>query len=664
MKSIKTKLMIPLIILLVLSFSIIIIFTNSQTEKRMTKDIINQTKAMVKEMNQATLLFLEQHEKSIDLLSDHPILLNYGNEIVQSGNSKQKAALEKTLRDYLDSYGDVENVFFATPKGTIDLYPNSLPADYTPLTRDWYKQASATGGEMVWSEPYIDVATGEYVVTISKLVKYQNKAVGVLGADINLTTLTEKISGMNISYKGYPVIFSSHGLGIVHPTEQGKDLNKYDFVQQILNASSSEDVITYQFKGEDRVFVYNTVENTGWKIGASYKQQDMLSLSKTIQKILIFTGLFVLILMIVAIWLLSVKITQPINELQQSARKVATGDLSIQVAVTTRDEVGQLASSFNEMTSSMKEIISTVTHSASSVTEAAENLSAVSEETNASSEQIAAAINEIAKGAAKSAEESAEATERAHHLGDQMNIITDQAADMANAAKKAEEANKAGLHQIQELGQTSVESKQYIDEMEKVITALETKIKSIELVIQTITDISAQTNLLALNASIEAARAGEHGKGFAVVANEVRKLAEQSGQATDQVKEIITDIQGGSHRVVNQMMKTKENFDQQTAVVEATEQIFTRLSSLVEDMESAITTINSEIFEAGESKNEVLQVMEGIAAAAEQSAAASEEISASADEQLRAIESVTRSSESLMELSVELKHAVERFKLN
>ncbi|WP_203363997.1 methyl-accepting chemotaxis protein [Bacillus sp. REN10] len=664
MKSIKAKLIIPLIILLVLSFSMIIMFTNYQTEKRMTKEIINQTEVMVEEMNEATQLFLEQHEKSIDLLSDHPVVLTYGNEIVKSGNSKQKASLEKVLRDYLDSYGDVENIFFATPKGTIDLYPNSLPKDYNPLTRDWYKQAIAAGGNMIWSEPYVDAATGEYVVTISRLVKYQNKAIGVLGADINLTTLTEKISSINIGYKGYVIIFSQQGLGIVHPTEKGKDLSKYDFVQNIFNSSSPKGVNAYQLKGEDRFFVYSTVENTGWKIGASYKKENMLSLANSIQQTLILTGMVVLVLMIGAIWVISVKIIEPIKVLQQSARKVATGDLSVQAEVMTRDEVGELASSFNDMTKSMKEILSMVNQSASNVTEAAENLSAVSEETNASSEQIAAAINEIAKGAAKSAEESAEATEQAHHLGDQMNIITNQASEMENAAKQAEEAHRAGLQQIQELGQSSIESKRYINGMEEVITALETKITSIELVIQTITDISAQTNLLALNASIEAARAGEHGKGFAVVAEEVRKLAEQSGQATDQVKEIITDIQSGSQQVVNQMMKTKANFDQQTAVVEATEEIFTRLSSLVEDMESAIRRINSEIFEAAEAKNEMLQVMEGIAAASEQSAAASEEISASADEQLRAIESVTKSSESLMELSVQLKQAVNRFKLN
>ncbi|WP_404318125.1 methyl-accepting chemotaxis protein [Bacillus lumedeiriae] len=311
----------------------------------------------------------------------------------------------------------------------------------------------------------------------------------------------------------------------------------------------------------------------------------------------------------------------------------------------------------------MKGIISVVNRSSSDVTGAAENLGAISEETNASSEQIAAAINEIAKGAARSAEESSEATERSHHLGSQINMITSQAGELAAAARETEEMQKAGLKQVKELGLSNTETKIYIDEMETVIVSLETKINAIEMIMQTITDISSQTNLLALNASIEAARAGEHGKGFAIVAEEVRKLAVQSARATDRVKSTINDIQEGAGQAVSQMVKTRTNFDNQTAVVEETGAVFEALSSLVERIETSIATINQEIIEAAEAKNEVLQVMEGIAASSQQSAAASEEISASADEQLRAIQAVTESSERLMELSNELKSAVGRFKL-
>ncbi|KAB7707612.1 HAMP domain-containing protein [Bacillus aerolatus] len=616
-------------------------------------------------MSDSVYLLLEQHKKSLDLAAQDPALTNYGESLLAAGDGKGKVALFGMYERYLNEYKDIASIYYATAKGTMDEYPDvELPEGYDPREREWYKNAMESDGEAVWSEPYIEKTSGNYMITLSKPLILENRTIGVLAADIVLGVMTDKLSEMNIGYNGTPIMISKEGLGIVHPTNQGKDLTKYSYVESVLASDQKQGTVSYKVKEKDQLFVYDTVEGTGWKVGTAYDQETLLGLSKSIKKALTITGVLILLLMVAAVLYILNRILRPIRDLQQSAKEVAKGNLSVQVTVTSKDEIGELSGAFNGMVSSMKDIISVVNHSASDVTAAAENLSAISKETNASSEQIAAAINEIAKGVAKSAEESSEATERSHHLGGQINMIAAQAGEMTDAARKTEDAQKAGLQQVQELRSSSIETKMYIDEMEKVVLALETKIKSIELVMQTITDISSQTNLLALNASIEAARAGEHGKGFAVVAEEVRKLAEQSVQATDQVKATIGDIQEGSRKAVNQMMNTRKNFDSQTVVVEATETIFGELSSLVEKMESSISSINEEILDAADAKNGVLQVMEEIAASSQQSAAASEEISASADEQLRAIQSVTDSSKRLMGLSADLKSAVNQFKLN
>lgn len=151
--------------------------------------------------------------------------------------------------------------------------------------------------------------------------------------------------------------------------------------------------------------------------------------------------------------------------------------------------------------------------------------------------------------------------------------------------------------------------------------------------------------MLALNASIEAARAGEHGKGFAVVAEEVRKLAEQSAEATEDVKGTILTIQEESKKAVEQMLNTRANFASQLEAVEATKKVFQKLSAYVNEMDASIQPIHQEIQRTAVVKDHVLETMGSVAAASEQSAAASEEISASADEQLCAIRAVTDSSE-------------------
>ncbi|OCA92060.1 methyl-accepting chemotaxis protein [Pseudobacillus wudalianchiensis] len=665
MKSIKTKLMVPLIVLLTLSFAFIVFFIGNKIEKQTKKEVVNQSEGMVKQMSDYVYLFLEQHKESVDLVARDPMLINFGESLLKTDEKKGRAALIDMFERYLQEHKNVTSIYYSMDKGTMDGYPDTpMPADYDPRQRDWYQNAMESDGEAIWSEPYLEEDSGRYMVTVSEPLIVGNRKIGVLAADIVLGVMADKMSEMHINHNGVPIIISKEGLGIVHPTDQGKDLTKYSYMKSVLASDQKQGTVSYKEKGKERLFVYNTVKGIGWKVGTDYDQQDLLGLSKSIKAALTVTGMIILLLMITGVLYILNQVIKPIHILGNSAREVAKGDLSVQVPVVSKDEVGELAKAFNEMITSTREIISIVNQSADNVTVAAESLSAVSEETNASSEQIAAAINDIAKGAAKSSEESSEATERSHHLGDQINRIAHQAEEMHEAARQTESVQKAGLQQVQLLGSSNAETKLYIDEMEGVIHALESKIKSIEIIMQTITDISSQTNLLALNASIEAARAGEHGKGFAVVAEEVRKLAEQSAQATDQVKATINDIQEGSGQAVEQMVKTRTNFDGQTAAVEATEAIFRELSTLVEKMETSVSAINGEITEAATAKDEVLQVMEEIAASAQQSASASEEISASSDEQLRAIQSVATSSERLIELSVELKRAVNRFKLS
>jgi methyl-accepting chemotaxis protein len=662
-RSIRTKLLLPTLAALVLAFAFIIFFISWQAEKSVEKSVITQSEGTVESLSGTVRSFLDQYEKSIDLLTVNETVLSYGNaEIAEDEAASQQ--ITALFANYLDTYAEVTNIYFGVEDGTTRIIPEiDLPADFDPRERDWYKQAE-NKKVSVWSEPYEDTATGASVVTVSRAVYDVNdRFLGVIGVDIDLTTLSERVEKTDLGYEGYAITFSPAGTAIVHPTLQGKDLTKVAVVKKIIEGSEPSGTKYYRLDGEDRMIVFNNVPGVNWTVAAVYNKADLLGLSESIGQSLLWTGVILLVLISTAMLFIISKIVQPLRQLERSAVKVAEGDLTIQVPVKTNDEVGQLGESFNKMVVNMRDILKKVNGSVQNVKESAENLSAVSEETNASSEQMAHAVNEIAQGVSRSAEDSLEATDRSNSLGHQIDVLTAQADEMAKAAVEAEQANQKGVSQIHELRESSAETKTYITSMQLVIEELESKMTSIEVVIQTITDISAQTNLLALNASIEAARAGEHGKGFAVVAQEVRKLAEQSVQATSRVKETIADIQTGSRMAVEQMKKTRSNFDEQTTAVEETSAIFNQLSMLVETIESSILMINREIKEVALAKDDVIYSMSGIAATSQQSAAASEEVSASAEEQLKAIRTVSESSEQLMELSVELKEVVEQFKL-
>jgi len=663
MKSIKTKLLIPIILALILAFAFIIIFISWQTEKSVEKSVITQSGGTVESLSGTVKSFLDQHEKSIDLLVFEDTIQSYGtNELAQNKASRQP--IERFFTDYLNTYEDMLNIYFGSADGTTIISPViELPEDFDPRERDWYTQAENKKAA-VWSEPYEDTATGSSVVTVSRAVYDENdRFLGVIGADIDLTVLTERVKQTDLGYGGYPTVFSSAGMGIVHPTRQGEDLTQIPVIKSIIDGSSPSGKKYYQLEGENHIIVFNNVPGVNWTVASVYNQENLLGLSQSISKSLLWTGMILLVLISAVMLLVISKIVKPLRYLERSASQIAEGDLTVQVPVTTNDEVGQLSEAFNKMTATMRTILQKVNHSVQEVKLSAENLSAISEETSASSEQMAHAINEITLGVSRSAEDSAEATERSNSLGIQIDVIMGQSGDMAQAAFQADQANQKGVGQIEQLRASNDETKTYISGMQTVIEELESKMSSIEVVTQAITDISAQTNLLALNASIEAARAGEHGKGFAVVAEEVRRLAEQSSEAASEVRKTILDIQSGSRTAVEQMKKTHSNFNEQTEAVEETSKVFHQLSTLVSAIDSSIATINQEIKEVGTTKDEVIHTMTSIAAASQQSAAASEEVSASAEEQLRAVRAVTDSSEQLMGLSAELKEIVDQFKL-
>ncbi|WP_313803127.1 methyl-accepting chemotaxis protein [Cytobacillus sp.] len=662
LKSIKGKLILLISVLFIAVLSTVGFFVYQQTDHEIEKEVVSQTKSIVAEMNNSLQLFLGKYSTNMQYLSESGRVIDY---IKVAGDEKVNIELEKDFTNFLDKNKDVASIYAASANKDLNIMPKAdLGADFDPTSRDWYTKAAANPNQVVWSEPYEDAATKEYVVTASYAVKEGSKVIGVIGLDIKLTDVTNMISSVHIGYNGYPFVFSQEGTAIVHPTERSNNLMDLPFIKEMYDHSEGDGVIEYVFEGADKKLVFDTVSDTNWKVGAAYSDKELMVTALKIRNRIVLISMIGIVIAIAITYFVAVGLTRPLALLKKAFNQVSSGNLTVKVNVTSKDEIGELSGHFNTMVENMKSILTAVNLSVNNVKESAESLSAVSEETNASSEEMAAAINEIAKGATQSAADAESANQLSNQLSNQINDISEKATEMTSLAEKAEDINQSGIKQIGHLKGSFTTSREYLGSMEEVITDLENKIVKIEKVMTTITEISSQTNLLALNASIEAARAGEHGKGFAVVAEEVRKLAEQSVVATDEVKLTITDIQNGAFQAVESMNKTKETFNQQSEVVSETEQSFQNISELVERMRNSILYISNEMTHLAESKEEVVSGIHSMAAMAEQAAASCEEVSASTDEQLHALQSVAESAEQLTELSNELKDVVEKFKIN
>ncbi|PIC65889.1 hypothetical protein CSV78_15310 [Sporosarcina sp. P16a] len=652
--SIKTKMI--LLVLVIVAGGVLTMTGISSwlVKERTEKNLTESSSTLLTEISASIEADLRQYSKGLELLTDSS---DYTNATATTGGAEVVKALTHTL----DTYPDVSSTYlsFATKETMIRPYVDLT--EFDPTEREWYQQAVAETEQVHWTKPYIDEATGNFVISASKAVMNGDKLVGVAGIDIQLSTMSEGISATTIPHGGYAFILDSEGTAIAHPSLVGENVMDRDYVADMYKEPAGHH--TFEQEGVKKVDMFTTIPNFDWKLGVIYDQKNMQSLATGLRSVMIIAAVVTLTLLAIILFIFISRLLKPIFRLQETVQQVADGDLTVRANFHSTDEIGELAAGFDKMLDQMNSLITTVTHSASNVLASSQNLSAVSEETNATSEEIASALAEITRGVVESAENAETVTTRAELLNQQIQEANDTASEMASLATEAVTFNAKGRAQMSILNSSFNNWNQDLHQMGGMIGSLEDKVKAISSVIDAITSISSQTNLLALNASIEAARAGEHGKGFAVVANEVRQLAEQSARSAEQVRSTIHELQNGTQHVIEQMDNTRNTFERQSTVVQDTEGIFESISSFIGDMQSRIHQVTTALQEMDTHKNDVSTQIQILLSTTEESAAACEEVSASSDEQLHAIGSVAEAAEALTQLSEDLSTAVERFKI-
>nr|WP_042345259.1 methyl-accepting chemotaxis protein [Bacillus massiliigorillae] len=392
-------------------------------------------------------------------------------------------------------------------------------------------------------------------------------------------------------------------------------------------------------------------------------QKSLNGQIKKLSNLLIIVSAIILIILAAISYLLSKSIQSSIALFKKGANKIGEGDLNSRVKIKAKDEIGELAITFNEMANTMQQALLKVHTSAEQLNSSSQHLAAISEETTAQSNEVNAAVKQVALGANYQASQLDDSNTIMLRVEKAINDTETISKEIYKEAVLTEAQGKEGIETIHLLEDTS---HQFLELSNHLIIQVQQAAEfsnSIASIVNTIQEIAENTNLLALNASIESARAGEAGKGFAVVANEVRKLAEKTKAEALSIQEVIFNMNGQMQQLLTESEKFNEYKTIQSNSVTTTKNAFTTIVDHVSGITSKIAIIQKAVNEIQSSNTFLGEKMHSIYEISQQSASAAEEVSSSSENQLTAISQVSEAATQLSYIANDLQNAISTFKL-
>jgi methyl-accepting chemotaxis protein len=515
---------------------------------------------------------------------------------------------------------------------------------------------------------YYEPSDAPAIFVASPIVQNE-QTIGVLALQISdeaINAIMNERTGLGESGETYLVgednLMRSNSRFSEQATILDRSINT-DAVSEAL-AGTTDSKIIEDYRGIEVLSAYSPIETEGfnWAIIAEIDEEEALAVVSALQTYMFWIILVIVIIVAAAAYFYSRSITKPITAAVGFANDIANGNLRVDnIDINRKDELGVLADSLNKMKEDLRSILAKVSDIAANLSASSEELTASGEEVATAAQQVGQSIQQVASGAEEQSAQVEETSSKINELINQINDVTEMSKEMDeqadNVMNNIEEGNSSidnSVNQIEDVKNNS-------QEVASTINSLGELSNKIGEIVQLINDIAAQTNLLALNAAIEAARAGEAGRGFSVVADEIRQLAEESEDATNQIGSLVREIQDGVSNAVNKMDNTEEVVNGSVGAIRSTGKSFEEINSAALRLRDLIENINQQSDKVSRNSIEVEGTVKEIASVSEEAASNSEEVAAASEEQSASTEEIVNAAEELANMANELTESVNRF---
>ena len=480
---------------------------------------------------------------------------------------------------------------------------------------------------------------------------------------------------------GQLVVMDETGLVIIHPNEPAQ-IGKLDFSKEVSSVKISMSLVDAfrsvidkdapalahyaRESGEEMTGILVPIHLDGrrWVVMSEASDSEILENAHAL--LMVLAGLTVVILLVISVIIFFISNSFAAN-IQKAVRVcdiINSGDLrETPKTITSQDEMGQLSDGFIKMRHTLNTLIKRIQSNAAELSTSAEALTEASQQSAEASNHVAASISEIAEGAEQQSAASASVANATASISNHAEKMSKQVGVVADVTNNTVERVREGRRSIDEVVSYMEQIKKGSETVDAAISALGKSSEEISHSVEVIGSIAEQTNLLALNAAIEAARAGEHGRGFAVVAEEVRKLAEESGEFSKRISETMQSVQADMERAVEAGKHGSEFVGHGLDSVRIADDVFQSIAESIQQLGDGVKDITTGIRQMEGETQTVRARIEEIQKVSTANADGAQSVSAATEEQSASMQEVAAATRRLSNLADELANETKKFKL-